>query len=82
MPLRLGRDGGELRVRPSRMQIAERSIAYRRYDIPGRNIIDTWILAQHYDISSRELESLGLKQLGADPWENISRRYPPHTRVS
>ncbi len=63
VPLRLGRDGGELRARPSRMQIAERSIAYRRYDIPGRNIIDTWILAQHYDISSRELESLGLKQL-------------------
>jgi len=25
--------------------------------------------------------SLGLKQLGADPWENISRRYPAHTRV-
>src|SRR5271166_178131 len=61
--LNLGRDGGELRARPSRMQIAERSIAYRRYDIPGRSIIDTWILAQHYDISSRELESLGLKQL-------------------
>jgi DNA polymerase elongation subunit (family B) len=63
MKLKLGRDGGELRARPSRMQIAERSIAYRRYDIPGRSIIDTWILAQHYDISSRELESLGLKQL-------------------
>ena len=63
VPLKLGRDGGEFRARPSRMQIAERSIAYRRYDIPGRNIIDTWILAQHYDISSRELESLGLKQL-------------------
>ena len=63
LKLKLGRDGGELRARPSRMQIAERSIAYRRYDIPGRSIIDTWILAQHYDISSRELESLGLKQL-------------------
>ena len=25
--------------------------------------------------------SLGLKQLGADPWENIARRYPPNTRV-
>ena len=25
--------------------------------------------------------SLGLKQLGADPWENIARRYPPGTRV-
>ena len=63
LKLKLGRDGGELRARASRMQIAERSIAYRRYDIPGRSIIDTWILAQHYDISSRELESLGLKQL-------------------
>ncbi len=30
---------------------------------PGRNIIDTWILAQHYDIASRELEGFGLKQL-------------------
>jgi len=29
----------------------------------------------------RSRVSLGLKQLGADPWENISRRYPPHTRV-
>ncbi|MFO7275684.1 MAG: 30S ribosomal protein S1 [Pseudomonadota bacterium] len=29
----------------------------------------------------RQRVSLGLKQLGADPWENISRRYPPGTRV-
>jgi small subunit ribosomal protein S1 len=29
----------------------------------------------------RSRVSLGLKQLGADPWENISRRYPAHTRV-
>jgi DNA polymerase, archaea type len=61
--LALGRDGGAIRARPSRLQIAERSIAYRRYDIPGRNIIDTWILAQHYDIASRQLEGFGLKQL-------------------
>ena len=25
--------------------------------------------------------SLGIKQLGADPWENIARRYPPKTRL-
>ncbi|MEN8174784.1 MAG: 30S ribosomal protein S1 [Pseudomonadota bacterium] len=25
--------------------------------------------------------SLGLKQLGEDPWENITRRYPEHTRL-
>jgi small subunit ribosomal protein S1 len=29
----------------------------------------------------RSRVSLGLKQLGADPWENIARRYPPATRV-
>ena len=29
----------------------------------------------------RSRVNLGLKQLGADPWENISRRYPPNTRV-
>jgi DNA polymerase I len=61
--LALGRDGSGLRGRPSRMQIAERSIAFRRYDIYGRSIIDTWILAQHYDIASRALESFGLKDL-------------------
>ena len=29
----------------------------------------------------RSRVSLGLKQLGADPWESIGRRYPPNTRV-
>src|SRR5579864_300113 len=61
--LALGRDRSEMSARPSRLQIAERSIAYRRYDIRGRSLIDTWILAQHYDIASRELEGFGLKEL-------------------
>ncbi|MEJ2603201.1 MAG: 30S ribosomal protein S1, partial [Gammaproteobacteria bacterium] len=29
----------------------------------------------------RQRVSLGIKQLGADPWQNISRRYPPNTRI-
>src|SRR5450755_1786717 len=29
----------------------------------------------------RQRVSLGLKQLGSDPWQNIARRYPPNTRV-
>ena len=29
----------------------------------------------------RQRVSLGLKQLGADPWQNIARRYPPSTRL-
>jgi DNA polymerase, archaea type len=63
--LSLGRDGSVIRGRSARMQIAERTIAYRRYDIYGRNLVDTWILAQHYDIASRELEGFGLKELTA-----------------
>ena len=63
IPLALGRDGSTIRARASRMQIAERVIAFRRYDIYGRHIIDTWLLAQHYDIASRELEGFGLKEL-------------------
>src|SRR3981189_3371741 len=31
--------------------------------------------------AERSRGSLGLKQLGADPWQNIARRYPPSTRV-
>ncbi len=29
----------------------------------------------------RNRVSLGLKQLGADPWEDLARRYPPGTRL-
>jgi DNA polymerase, archaea type len=81
--LALGRDGSALRSRNSRLQIAERSIQYRRYEIAGRSIIDTWILAQHYDIASRALEGFGLKQLaqhfGIAP---AGRTYLDASRVS
>lgn len=29
----------------------------------------------------RQRVSLGVKQLGDDPWKNLSRRYPPQTRI-
>ncbi|MFQ5851066.1 MAG: DNA polymerase domain-containing protein [Candidatus Binatia bacterium] len=61
--LSLGRDGSPIRGRPSRMQIAERAITYRKYEIFGRHIIDTWILAQHYDVAARELGGYGLKEI-------------------
>ena len=81
--LTLGRGGGRLQGHASRMQIAERTIAYRKYEIFGRHIIDTWILAQHYDVSARELPGYGLKEIarhfnvaGAD------RTYIPADRAS
>ncbi len=63
VPLAFGRDGSLLGGHVSRMQVAERTISYRKYEIFGRHIIDTWILAQHYDVATRELESFGLKEI-------------------
>ena len=61
--LNLGRDGSKLSGHASRMQLADRTIAYRKYAVFGRHLIDTWILAQHYDIATRELASLDLQEL-------------------
>jgi DNA polymerase, archaea type len=58
-----GRDGSTLRGYPSRMQVAERTIAYRRYGVAGRHIVDTWMLAQLYDVAARDLDSYGLKDI-------------------
>ena len=59
--LALGRDGGVLRSRPSRLQIAERLIQYKKYEIHGRHVVDTLFLVQFHDVGARELESFGLK---------------------
>jgi DNA polymerase, archaea type len=58
-----GRDGGDLRSRPARLSVAERTIGYRRYDIAGRHVIDTWMLAQLHDVGARDLPSFGLKDI-------------------
>ncbi len=63
VPLGLGRDGSALRGHPARMQVADRSISYRRYTVAGRHIVDTWILAQLYDVAARDLPSYGLKDV-------------------
>ncbi len=63
VPLRWGRDASTLSGYPSRMQVAERTIAYRRYRVEGLHIVDTWILAQLYDVGARDLESYGLKDV-------------------
>ncbi len=63
VPLAWGRDGSVLRGHPARMQVADRSIGYRRYMVTGRHIVDTWILAQLYDVAARDLPSYGLKDV-------------------
>ncbi len=61
--LNFGRNGARLSSYSSRMQVAERTITYRKYQIFGRHIIDTWMLAQHYDVATRELETISLKEI-------------------
>jgi DNA polymerase I len=63
VPLALGRNGKTATSRSSRVMIAERTINYSRWDIYGRHVLDTLILAQFYDVVTRELESFGLKEI-------------------
>ena len=58
-----GRDGSLLKSRASRVQIAERTINYPKYQVHGRHLVDTYLLVQFYDIGTRELESFGLHEV-------------------
>ena len=50
-----GRSSGFLRSRPSRLQIAEKTIDYPKFAVEGRHFVDTFLLAQFYDVGMRTL---------------------------
>jgi DNA polymerase I len=50
-----GRSDGFLRSRPSRLQIAEKTIDYPKFSVDGRHFVDTFLLAQFYDVGMRTL---------------------------
>ncbi len=86
LPLKLGRDGSVLRSRQSRVQIAERTIQYPKYEIYGRHVVDTFLLAVFYNVSTRELEGFelpevaahfGVKESGAEAVRRISDLLSP-----
>jgi DNA polymerase, archaea type len=58
-----GRDGRPVRRRPSRVMVAERVLDVPRWEVRGRHFVDTWLLVQFYDVTSRELESFALKDV-------------------
>ncbi|CAN5641917.1 DNA polymerase domain-containing protein [soil metagenome] len=47
--------GGFLRSRPSRLQIAEKTIDYPKFTVDGRHFVDTFLLAHFYDVGMRSL---------------------------
>lgn len=60
-----GRFGQKAAFRNSRLKIAERMVDFPRCDLPGRTVVDTYLLVQQYDITTRELTSYGLKAVAA-----------------
>ncbi len=63
--LTLGRDGSVPRRRASRFSVGDRTIAYERFDIFGRHVVDILFLVHAYDVSHRSLSGFGLKDVAA-----------------
>ena len=59
VPCAWGRFGQKATFRNSRLKVAERWVDFPRCDLPGRAVIDTYLLALLNDITTRELNSYG-----------------------
>lgn len=85
VPVRWGRFGQKASFRNSRLRVAERWIDYPRCDIPGRAVVDTFILIQIHDITTRELMSYGLKDvaryMGVTPEDGGDRVYIEGSKI-
>jgi DNA polymerase I len=79
VPCAWGRFGLNAEFRNSRLKVAERWIDFPRCDIPGRAVIDTYLLVQLYDITAREMTAYGLKDaavyFGITPESGEGRTY-------
>ncbi len=79
VPCAWGRFGLPAEFRNSRMKVAERWIDFSRCDMPGRTVIDTYLLIQLYDITAREMTAYGLKDaavyFGITPESGEGRTY-------
>lgn len=84
-PCAWGRFGQNAAFRNSRLKVAERWIDFPRCDLPGRAVADTYLLAQLYDISTREMLSYGLKEVavyfGITAEESTERTYIEGGRI-
>jgi DNA polymerase I len=85
VPSAWGRFGQKASWRRSRLRVAERWIDFPRCDVPGRSVIDTYLLVQLYDISVREMSSYGLKDsavyFGITPEDSDERTYIPGAEI-
>lgn len=62
VPCAWGRFGQVASFRNSRLRLAERWVDFPRCEMPGRAVIDTYLLVQQHDVTTREMTSYGLKE--------------------
>ncbi len=86
VPCLWGRFGQKAAFRSSRMKIAERWIDFPRCDLPGRTVVDTYLLVQLYDITTREMNAYGLKEVaryfGVTSEEGAERTYIEGSKIA
>lgn len=63
IPFTLGRGDTVPRSWDSSKKFAERDVAYKNFDVPGRCIVDTYFESMSYDVFKRDLPGYGLKTL-------------------
>mgnify|MGYP001178335571 CR=1 FL=1 len=81
-----GRFGQNASFRNSRLKVAERWVDFPRCDLPGRAVVDTYLLVQLYDITTRELSSYGLKDVavyfGVTDEDSAERTYIAGNKIA
>ncbi len=86
VPCAWGRFGQKATFRNSRLKVAERWIDFPRCDLPGRAVADTYLLALLNDITTRELNSYGLKEVavhfGITEEDSSERTYIEGSRIA
>jgi len=86
VPCRWARFGQVAKFRNSRLKVAERWIDFPRCDLPGRTVVDTFMLVQLYDVTKRELEAFGLKDVarhfGVTAADGGDRTYLPGSEIA
>ena len=79
----VGRDESSLKAITVRPAGAEQESTVLAYELNGRSLVDTLLLAQTYDVSARSLESYGLKYLAQYFGFASDRRvYIPGNKIS
>jgi DNA polymerase elongation subunit (family B) len=88
VPCAWGRFGQKATFRNSRLKVAERWLDFPRCDLPGRAVIDTYMLVQLHDITTREMTGYGLKDsavffgvTAGDAGETGSRTYIEGSKI-